>query len=76
MRALLLPPGVPAWTCLGAARRGTGGPKGAVGRTAADAPEIDGVVNVRTGRRKVTVGDFVDVKITAAAEHDLQGTLA
>jgi ribosomal protein S12 methylthiotransferase len=52
------------------------GPKGAVGRTAADAPEIDGVVNVRTGRRKVTVGDFVDVKITAAAEHDLQGTLA
>jgi len=52
------------------------GPRGAVGRTAADAPEIDGVVNVRTGRRKVTVGDFVDVKITAAAEHDLQGTLA
>ncbi|MBK9245747.1 MAG: 30S ribosomal protein S12 methylthiotransferase RimO [Burkholderiales bacterium] len=52
------------------------GPKGAVGRTAADAPEIDGVVNVRTGRRRIGVGDLVDVKITAAAEHDLQGTLA
>jgi ribosomal protein S12 methylthiotransferase len=52
------------------------GPKGAVGRTAADAPEIDGVVHVRTGRRKVTVGEFVDVKITAAGAHDLQGTLA
>ena len=52
------------------------GPKGAVGRTTADAPEIDGVVHIRTGRRKVTVGDFVDVKITGSAAHDLQGTLA
>ncbi len=52
------------------------GPKGAVGRTSADAPEIDGVVHVRTGRRRVDVGDFVEVKVTAAAEHDLQGTLA
>jgi ribosomal protein S12 methylthiotransferase len=52
------------------------GPGRAVGRTAADAPEIDGVVHVRVGRRRVAVGDFVDVKVTAAAEHDLQGTLA
>ena len=52
------------------------GPKGAVGRTAADAPEIDGVVHIRVGRRRIAVGDFVDVKITAAAEHDLLGTLA
>ena len=52
------------------------GPKGAVGRTAADAPEIDGVVKVRTGRRRIEVGDLVDVKITAAGAHDLQGTLA
>jgi len=51
------------------------GPKGAVGRTAADAPEIDGVVHIRVGRRRIAVGDFVDVKITAAAEHDLLGTL-
>jgi len=52
------------------------GPKGAVGRTAADAPEIDGLVHVRVGRRRVAVGDFVDARITSAAEHDLHGTLA
>jgi len=52
------------------------GPKGAVGRTAADAPEIDGVVHIRVGRRRVAVGDFVDVKITSAEQHDLHGTLA
>jgi ribosomal protein S12 methylthiotransferase len=51
-------------------------PKLAVGRTAGDAPEIDGVVHVRSGRRRIAVGDFVDVKITAAGQHDLHGTLA
>ena len=52
------------------------GPRLAIGRTAADAPEIDGVVQIRTGRRRIAVGDFVDVKITSAGQHDLQGTLA
>ena len=52
------------------------GPKGAVGRTCGDAPEIDGVVHVRTGRRRVAVGDFVDVTIAAADAHDLHGVLA
>jgi ribosomal protein S12 methylthiotransferase len=52
------------------------GPTGAVGRTTADAPEIDGVVQIRIGRRRISVGDFADVKITAATAHDLQGTLA
>jgi ribosomal protein S12 methylthiotransferase len=52
------------------------GPKLAVGRSAADAPEIDGVVHLRTGRRKLAVGDFVDVTITGSGPHDLQGTLA
>jgi ribosomal protein S12 methylthiotransferase len=52
------------------------GPTEAIGRSAADAPEIDGVVHVRTGRRRIAVGDFVDVKITSAREHDLHGTLA
>ncbi len=52
------------------------GPTVAVGRTAADAPEIDGVVYVRKGRRKVNVGDFVDVAIESAEEHDLHGKLA
>jgi ribosomal protein S12 methylthiotransferase len=48
------------------------GPGVAIGRSSADAPEIDGVVYVKT-RRKLAVGDFVDVRITAAAEHDLLG---
>ncbi len=48
----------------------------AVGRSTADAPEIDGVVRFRTGRRRVAVGDFVDVRIDAADEHDLHGRLA
>jgi ribosomal protein S12 methylthiotransferase len=52
------------------------GPTVAIGRTAADAPEIDGVVYVRKGRRKVGVGDFVDVAIASAEEHDLHGKLA
>jgi ribosomal protein S12 methylthiotransferase len=43
-----------------------------MGRTAADAPEIDGVVTVRT-RRKFAAGDFVEVRITAAGAHDLVG---
>ena len=51
------------------------GPKVATGRTAADAPEIDGMVKVTTARRKLSAGDFVDVRITGAAEHDLRGTL-
>jgi ribosomal protein S12 methylthiotransferase len=48
----------------------------ATGRTAADAPEIDGIVEIATGRRKLKAGEFVDVSITSAAEHDLRGTLA
>jgi ribosomal protein S12 methylthiotransferase len=47
----------------------------AVGRTSADAPEIDGVVYVRRGRRKVAVGEFVDVDIDSADPHDLHGRL-
>ena len=52
------------------------GPTVAIGRTPADAPEIDGVVYVKRGRRKVNVGDFVDVAIARAGEHDLHGKLA
>jgi ribosomal protein S12 methylthiotransferase len=52
------------------------GPTVAMGRTAADAPEIDGVVYVKKGRRKLDVGTFVDVSIASADEHDLHGTLA
>jgi ribosomal protein S12 methylthiotransferase len=52
------------------------GPTVALARTAADAPEIDGVVYVKTGRRKVAVGDFINVKVTSADAHDLHGSLA
>jgi ribosomal protein S12 methylthiotransferase len=52
------------------------GPTVAIGRTAADAPEIDGVVYVRKGRRKIGVGEFVEVAIASAEEHDLHGKLA
>ncbi len=51
------------------------GPTFAVGRTAADAPEIDGIVEIASGRRKVSAGQFVDVRIDGAAEHDLRGSL-
>jgi ribosomal protein S12 methylthiotransferase len=49
-------------------------PQGGVGRTSADAPEIDGVVHVKPPYepgRKLRVGEFVDVKITAADTYDL-----
>jgi len=52
------------------------GPTVAIGRTAADAPEIDGVVYVKRGRRQLAPGDFVDVTITSAEQHDLHGRLA
>ncbi|KAG0187301.1 hypothetical protein DFQ28_006515 [Apophysomyces sp. BC1034] len=49
---------------------------GGVGRSAADAPEIDGVVYVSPASkasRRYKVGDFVNVKITGAHGHDLWG---
>ena len=50
------------------------GPNGGVGRTVADAPEIDGVVYVKPPyepHRKLKVGEFFDVRVTAADAHDL-----
>ena len=44
----------------------------AVGRTTADAPDIDGVIYVTTDR-PLEPGDFVDVRVTASEEHDLVG---
>lgn len=46
--------------------------EGAIGRSAADAPEIDGLV-ILPGITDVQPGDFVEVSITAADEHDLWG---
>jgi ribosomal protein S12 methylthiotransferase len=47
----------------------------AFARSAADAPEIDGMVEVKRvkGARP---GDFLTVKVTSASEHDLQATLS
>ncbi|WXK41736.1 30S ribosomal protein S12 methylthiotransferase RimO [Mycetohabitans endofungorum] len=49
---------------------------GGIGRSAADAPEIDGVVYVSPASkasRRYKVGDFVNVRITGADGHDLWG---
>ncbi len=43
---------------------------GAIARSSADAPEIDGLVYVENGQQ-LSVGDFVEVKITDSDEHDL-----
>ncbi|HET7780623.1 MAG TPA: 30S ribosomal protein S12 methylthiotransferase RimO, partial [Rudaea sp.] len=48
---------------------------GAVARTAADAPEIDGVLRIADGQ-KLKAGQIVAVSVTAAEEHDLVGALA
>jgi ribosomal protein S12 methylthiotransferase len=44
----------------------------AIGRTSADAPEIDGVVHI-AHQGTVKAGEFARVRITAADAHDLQG---
>ena len=48
---------------------------GVVARSAADAPEIDGVVHVR-GVKRAQPGDFLKVRITGSLEHDLHAELA
>lgn len=50
------------------------GPRGAIGRTAADAPEIDGVVHLKASRR-LKAGEFAEVLIEDSDEHDLFGRL-
>jgi len=49
-------------------------PKIAIGRTKADAPEIDGKVIIRGN--KAQVGKFVKVKVTEALEYDLVGEIS
>ena len=46
----------------------------AVARSAADAPEIDGLVHV-TGAMGAKPGDFLEVKVKAATAHDLHATV-
>lgn len=47
----------------------------AVGRSSADAPEIDGAVHI-SDARGLKPGDFVQVRIKRADAHDLHGELA
>ena len=47
----------------------------ALARSAADAPEIDGLVRVAGGSR-LRVGGFAAVTITASSEHDLEARIA
>jgi ribosomal protein S12 methylthiotransferase len=46
----------------------------AVGRTTADAPDIDGLIYVTTDRH-LEPGDFVDVTVTSSQEYDLVGRI-
>jgi ribosomal protein S12 methylthiotransferase len=49
----------------------------AIGRTSADAPEIDGVVQVQDGAEQgLKPGDFAQVRIMGSDEHDLYGLVA
>ena len=47
----------------------------ALARSAADAPEIDGLVRVK-GAKGAKPGDFLRVRVTAAGEHDLDAVAA
>jgi ribosomal protein S12 methylthiotransferase len=47
----------------------------ATGRGTSEAPEIDGIVTIEGGG-SLRVGDFAQVVLTAAGEHDLVGRLA
>ena len=45
-----------------------------VGRTYADAPQIDGYIFINTERELIS-GDFARVRVTGALEYDLIGEL-
>ena len=49
--------------------------EGATARSSADAPEIDGVVYIENGQQ-LSVGEFVEVKITDSDTHDLWAEIA
>jgi ribosomal protein S12 methylthiotransferase len=50
------------------------GPKGAVGRSSADAPQIDGVVQIAP-HASLKVGQFATVLISGCDDHDLQASV-
>ncbi len=50
--------------------------EGAVCRTKADAPEIDGNLFIEENFNKISVGDILKVHVTAASDYDLWGTIS
>jgi ribosomal protein S12 methylthiotransferase len=52
------------------------GDVGATGRSQADAPEIDGQVFLRNVPASLRAGDFVQVEVEEADEHDLFGVIS
>ena len=50
--------------------------EGAICRTKADAPEIDGNLFIESNFAKINVGDIVKVNVTAAGNYDLWGTIS
>lgn len=47
----------------------------AIARSYSDAPEIDGVVHIPVDDYEIEAGDFIEVDITSADEHDLYGRI-
>ena len=50
--------------------------EGAICRTKADAPEIDGNLFIESNFAKINVGDILKVDVTAAGDYDLWGTIS
>ena len=50
--------------------------EGAICRTKADAPEIDGNLFIEDNFEKIHVGDIVKVNVTASGDYDLWGTIS
>ena len=50
--------------------------EGAICRTKADAPEIDGNLFIKKNFGKIHVGDIVKVNVTASGDYDLWGTIS
>jgi ribosomal protein S12 methylthiotransferase len=47
----------------------------AIARSAADAPEIDGIVRVRKAKG-ARAGEFLRVKVTSSSDHDLEAAIS
>lgn len=47
----------------------------AIARSYSDAPEIDGVVRVAVDDYEIEAGDFIEVDVVGADEHDLVGVV-